>query len=398
MLSSLTSNSKISNVLIFISDSHRFDHLPTKIKKRGVTCEAISASTFTASGLPSILTGRLPSDHQVWDFNDQLERKPALLANARNEGFNAETIWTDLSPDEKPPLKIHRMNERTELNELETPFVHIYHDKGGHSPYGRLFEESNGSRAYFEQIESIESAQEDYAASLQDSADRFISLLSKLEKKDVLSETLAVFCSDHGEFIGERKYGHLFGHGHPMAPPTVRVPVVFCGAGLEPGVKIDDTISTTDIAPTAMDALGWSLEREIFGESIWDSNISDLRPKISEVWKRGEFKDRGYSKYAATGAWKDGTTGVVYHQHSPVSRATYALGTHLYTAAHAPLTRSQSVMSTILKVLQQHTSKKVLYGAAHEFPSREAVIRPFEVSNRPSYEVDEDQLKKLGYK
>lgn len=66
MISTLAERGEVKNALIFVSDSHRFDSLPDSVARLGTTFEGISASTFTASGLPSILNGQLPSSHRVW--------------------------------------------------------------------------------------------------------------------------------------------------------------------------------------------------------------------------------------------------------------------------------------------------------------------------------------------
>lgn len=68
-----------------------------------------------------------------------------------------------------------------------------------------------------------------------------------------------------------------------MAPPVVRVPIVFCGAGIVMGRAEEDPISTADIAPTVMEALGRSPRNDIYHESLWNDKPDQSRNLMSEV-------------------------------------------------------------------------------------------------------------------
>lgn len=69
-----------------------------------------------------------------------------------------KNIWTDLPAAQKSPLKIHHVKHPTRLENIESLFVHVIHEKGRHSPYNESFEESTGSRPYFEDTGTIEAA------------------------------------------------------------------------------------------------------------------------------------------------------------------------------------------------------------------------------------------------
>ena len=64
--------------------------------------------------------------------------------------------------------------------------------------------------------------------------------------------TLIVFTSDHGEALGE--HGELT-HGLFAYEPTLKVPLVLSGAGVEPGVD-SRPARHVDLLPTVLDALG----------------------------------------------------------------------------------------------------------------------------------------------
>lgn len=136
-LRELSGTNTVENIMVFISDSTRFDYLPTAVRDLGVTAQAISPSTFTASSLPSLMTGTYPASHKVWGFGNRLPQAPFLLREATNAAFNVETIWSHIDdPQNKPPVQLLSVNEVKPLSNLESPFVYVEHDKGRHAPYG----------------------------------------------------------------------------------------------------------------------------------------------------------------------------------------------------------------------------------------------------------------------
>ncbi|WP_434529990.1 hypothetical protein ACODNH_00835 (plasmid) [Haloarcula sp. NS06] len=99
---------------------------------------AIATSTFTATGFSSILTGMYPATHRVWNFGDSLAERPPLLTRHEQSGIDATRVWRNVDdPAKKPPLRLCGETEETTLEQLESPFVHIVHDRGGHMTYGR---------------------------------------------------------------------------------------------------------------------------------------------------------------------------------------------------------------------------------------------------------------------
>ncbi|MFC6976828.1 sulfatase-like hydrolase/transferase [Halomicroarcula sp. GCM10025709] len=235
-LSSMASGS-VENVLVYVSDSLRFDALPASVAEVGVTGRGIATSTFTASGFPSILTGTYPATHTVWSFEDALARRPALLAAFEQSGIDATHVWSNVDdPATKPPLRICGESAETTLSDLDPPFSLVVHDRGGHMLYGRreradewathgeFFDEFGGDRAAIREL---------YGEGVAESVERFLDIRAALDSRGLLESTLVVFTSDHGELLGE--YGGLYGHGTPLVPELVTVPVVFTGAGLPEG-------------------------------------------------------------------------------------------------------------------------------------------------------------------
>lgn len=398
-LGSQAERSTVDNVVIFISDSLRYDALPAWIQEQGISAKTISASTYTGSSIPSLLTGQYPATHRLWRFEQKLPEPPELVTAIRNYSINAETIWTDLPHEEKPPLKMHHLSRGQPLPEIESPFIHIVHDKGGHAPYGHTFETFDSVTdfftAYADQPEQIREA---YETGVTHSAERFRDILETLEQRSLLGDTLVIFTSDHGELLGEHEFGRIYGHGIPMSPPVVTVPTVFMGAGLPGGESLSSLLSGVDVAPTALRALGKEGSEAMEGIDLWNRTPPDDRVVRSDVWKQPTLRGRRVTTYAATGYWT-ARGGFIFHRKSVAQRAAYTAYLHLVKGPHATVTRRQSNPRTILNLFGSHVPRTVTYGASHASVT-ESDLPAFEIRDENEQirsEVDHEQLRKLGY-
>lgn len=406
-LSELAGENQVDNVLLFVSDSTRYDRLPDRVAERGVTARTIAPSTWTASSLPSITSGRYPTTHQVWRFDTRLPRTPRLLSDPENVGFDAETIWTHVESAEKPPLWINRLTDETPLADLEPPFVHVVHDKGGHSPYGHSFDEWDSSDDFLaEYADRPDEIVECYEQSVGDSADRFLALVDQLEDRNLLENTLAIFASDHGELLGESARGGIYGHGAPIVPELTRVPTTFVGAGLPEGERYGPVLSGVDLAPTALSAYGLDPGSGFDGIDAWNGTPPADRLVRSELWTQYtlEFADRTTPLYAATSLW-NGEGGAVFHHNSAAVRTAYAFGGYLYFEGTAPATRAQMTLGTPLALLRTFAPKTVTYGNVSDRMLAARSDLPSEFDHPPDRDrsadaegsLDKEQLRKLGY-
>lgn len=101
---------------------------------------------------------------------------------------------------------------------------------------------------------------------------------------DLLEDTLVVFTSDHGQCFGEAHVGGRFGHGYPMVPEAVEIPITFVGAGLPTGETFGRLLSNVDIVPTLLSAQGRSVPRDVEGEDVWTGVPEPTRKVRSDVW------------------------------------------------------------------------------------------------------------------
>lgn len=407
-LSALTEASGVENVVIFVSDALRFDCLPGTVGDLGVTAEAIAPSTFTASALPSLLTGRYPASHRVWMFDDRLGERPPLLAPGETDvGFDAEGVWIELPPEQKPPLQIHHVEAESTLDELSPPFTHVVHDVGPHAPYGFENGVFESTREFFAEHENRRpELVELYRRDCRNSAERFLDVYGQLVERDLLDDTLVVFTSDHGQCLGEPENGGRFGHGHPMCPETVGIPVVFIGAGLPRGETYGPLLSGTDVAPTVLSAQREEVPTAVDGVDVWRNDPDPDRLHRSDVWLHvdvgvGDLTTE-VSVYAATSAWNR-TGGYVFQRGSRLER----LGAVAYDnllRGYAPAWLANVSVEKAVNLAALSLANTRTFGDPDfaEEEARRAVPDTFERDTEGATETtlndeQEAQLRDLGY-
>ena len=90
-------------------------------------------------------------------------------------------------------------------------------------------------------------------------------MLIALTESGLLDNTLVIFTSDHGDWLGD--------HGLLLKGPIhyeglLRVGMILRGAGIPAGKVVDDPVSTLDLAPTLLAAAGLSPARVQHGRSL----------------------------------------------------------------------------------------------------------------------------------
>lgn len=93
-------------------------------------------------------------------------------------------------------------------------------------------------------------------------------LMEALERLGRSADTLIVFTSDHGDYLGD----HWLGEKELFHEPSVRVPLILVDPAEEArrGVVEDGLVEAIDLLPTFLDALGISADRQrLEGRSLW---------------------------------------------------------------------------------------------------------------------------------
>lgn len=90
-------------------------------------------------------------------------------------------------------------------------------------------------------------------------------ILIALQEEDLAGETIVVFTSDHGEWLGD--------HGLILKGPMayeglLRVGMILRGPGIPAGRVVGDPVSTLDLAPTFLEAAGAAPRGALHGASL----------------------------------------------------------------------------------------------------------------------------------
>ena len=146
-----------------------------------------------------------------------------------------------------------------------------------------------GEYAYTDYESLIPRARANYFGMLRLIDDQIKGFSEFLESKNVKDDTLIVFLSDHGDFVGE--YG-LMRKG-PEAPDMLtRIPMIFNGPGIVPDeISRKEFISIADVFPTLCKYMGEAIPYGVQGRS--------LMPVLTgESYPDGEFSsimvEQGY--------------------------------------------------------------------------------------------------------
>ena len=137
--------------------------------------------------------------------------------------------------------------------------------------------------------EQVRRSRRGYFASISYIDDKVGELLDTLERTRMLDDTVVLFCSDHGDMLGERGlwFKMCFYEG------SARVPLMIAGPGLAAGVVSEPT-SNLDIVPTLCELAGIDLG----GIGAWTDGQS-LLPLINGAQR----ETRVLMEYAAEGSY-----------------------------------------------------------------------------------------------
>ena len=189
--------------------------------------------------------------------------------------------------------------------EPEVGFI-AYEDQDPHSQ--RLYKASDYAK-FDITLEQVRRARRGYFANISYLDDKVGALLDVLERTRQLDDTVILFCSDHGDMLGERGlwFKMCFYEG------SSRVPLMIAGAGIEAGTITAPT-SNLDILPTLCELAGI----ELGGIAPWTDGQS-LLPLIGGTARAEpvlmEYAAEG--SYAPLVAIRDGKYKFVFCEIDP---------------------------------------------------------------------------------
>lgn len=100
-------------------------------------------------------------------------------------------------------------------------------------------------------------------------------LIDELQQRKLWDRTVLVVTADHGEALGEHGIPH---HGGGLYDVLVRVPLIVSVPGVA-SRRVDEPVTTLDLAPTLLDLLGLPTPGEYMGQSL----VGFLRGKTPQL-------------------------------------------------------------------------------------------------------------------
>jgi len=217
---------------------------------------------FEATPFPVTCQGpyRAVSDAQNW-IDSVNGTQPFFLwlsfAEPHNPYQVPEPYFSLFPPDEVPPVDVGK---------------EVLQDKGFKWQWTRQL----GEHIYPNYDDLIPRARANYFGMLRLIDDQVKRLVEGLQNRGLWDNTILVFVSDHGDFVGE--YG-LMRKGPEMPDILTRIPFFVTGPGIQADVAAHDAfVSIVDLMPTLCDALNVPLPKGVQGRSLWPLLSGDPYP------------------------------------------------------------------------------------------------------------------------
>jgi arylsulfatase A-like enzyme len=282
------------NVLVYVSDALRVDHLGCygarflntrtidELAAGGVRFDqAIAAAPWTAPSTHSLVTGLHAHRHGYLHWDAPLDPRVETIFRAFSAHgyevasfvFDRDYLFKDL-----PEANVLGTSETLDgaiewvRARRDRPFLLYFHSWATHMPYDVLHSERQEWLAAKQEVidgiqsdsaSALEALREAYRQAVERQSEVLVaSLLEELAALGLRERTLLVFTSDHGESWGERfadkrdVKGVYHMHGATLYDEIVHVPLVLSAPGrLEPGV-VRSQVRAVDLAPTLLDLAG----------------------------------------------------------------------------------------------------------------------------------------------
>ncbi|MBO0764153.1 MAG: sulfatase-like hydrolase/transferase [Hyphomicrobiaceae bacterium] len=119
-------------------------------------------------------------------------------------------------------------------------------------------------------------------------------LFQFMEARGLLANTLIVFTSDHGDYLGD----HWLGEKDLFHDPSAKIPLIVCDPSPEAdatrGTACDALVEAIDLVPTFLEALGadWRAQsHRLEGRSL----VPFLHGRAPALWRRSVFSEYDYA-------------------------------------------------------------------------------------------------------
>ena len=126
-------------------------------------------------------------------------------------------------------------------------------------------------------------------------------IINELEKSGLKEETIIIYTTDHGDFVGNHGMVEKAAMGHNVYEDILNIPLIIKYPGKNKGKKIYELVSQVDILPTILDILNIEepkLKHDIQGKSLHAlmQNGESLNRDyiVSESWSQAAIITKDY--------------------------------------------------------------------------------------------------------
>jgi arylsulfatase A-like enzyme len=278
------------NVVFLLVDTLRADRISTygyqrpttpildDIAAHGIVFERVlSQSSWTKTSMASLWTGTHPMRNGILRYKHVIPQEAVMPAEIMREaGFRTVGLWRNgwvepnfgfdqgfeiyVRPTPGRSRQIHRQSPGGEplggTDEDMITSATDFLDRFGHDRFFLYMHFMDLHQYVYDDLSAIfgTTYSDVYDQSIN-WTDRLIGLfLRELDRRDLLTRTLIVLASDHGEAFREHGFE---GHARNLYAEVSHVPfVIALPFLLEPGIRVKETVSNADIWPTLLDLLG----------------------------------------------------------------------------------------------------------------------------------------------
>ena len=320
------------NILLYVVDTLRADHLGVYGYSKPVSPEldrfatdatvfdnCVAQSSWTRAAMASIFTGLWPAKHSANGRKDKLDPEATTLAELLQEAGYA-TVATVRNWNVFPvfgfrqgfenfqPVPKGKAGRVTALMEswLDTeadgrPFFLYAHTVDPHGPYrppeqfrDRFFEpgqevldldrhpgfKATGELSRQEQEKVVRHLLSLYDGEIASNDQAFGELITVLEDRGLLDQTLIIYVSDHGEEFLEHG---TWEHGRNLFAENLNVPLIIRFPDRGRGERVAAVVQHIDLLPTILEYVGLPIPDWVEGRSVLPLVSEEEEPPASRL-------------------------------------------------------------------------------------------------------------------
>jgi arylsulfatase A-like enzyme/Tfp pilus assembly protein PilF len=295
------------NVVVITLDTTRADALGSYGQRRPITpnldriaaegtqfMQAVSSAPSTLPSHSTLFTGQHPFVHGVRsNAGYVLSEENTTLAEALSaEGYRtaAEIAAPVIGEHTQLGQGFDRYHD-LEYPDVQRKTVHVKEGDGKRAveidereadditKFGLRFIKQNRDRKFFLWLHYFDahqpyspparfydtSSESPYHGEIQYIDEQIGRVLEQIEGLGLRERTLVVVTADHGEAMGEHDE---MTHMYFVYDGTIRVPLLFWGAAVPEGLKVESLVRTVDVTPTILDMLDMAPLAKVQGRSL----------------------------------------------------------------------------------------------------------------------------------